>query len=269
MASPNDIILERPTNDLTLSENFQIFLDQYLVLKEGESADTLFDYDKYRNERTYGKTLELRQNLYTIIALTNLEELTRDEKVAFLINAYNFFAIDLVRKNLFKNGKRLKSITRIGLIPFSSFKKKQFIISGKKVSLDNIEKGGIKNFPSVKSLMSNQDGTIDARFHFSVICAALGCPILMKEAYTGANLDAQLDAATIAGLKQSRNLVEKNGSLYLTELFNWYKADFQNHRFTDGKAGTIQAFINGFLPQANTNLPVKFTKYDWKLNILE
>ncbi len=254
----------------SLSENIQLFYDKYVVFKQEGSEDTLVDYEQLYKDKKDQDTKNLKRAIYDMYAEVDLQSLNKEERLALLINAYNFFAIEMVNSNLYKNGKRLKSITKIGLIPFSAFKKKIFNIGGKIRSLDNIEKGGFPGKESVKELLTHENGTIDARFHFAVICAAKGCPILMKEAYTSKDIYTQLDTATIEGLKQARNLNQTQGKLYLTELFDWYAQDFKNHSTNGEQAtGNISNFILDFSPNTNTTLPIGFTKYDWDLNILE
>jgi hypothetical protein len=54
-------------------------------------------------------------------------------------------------------------------------------VGGRAYGLDEIEQGIIrKRFQ-------------EPRIHFALVCAAMGCPPLRGEAYTGARLDAQLD----------------------------------------------------------------------------
>jgi hypothetical protein len=263
LAAPNDIILDEPTNDLTLSENFQIFLDKYLISVEGESADTLFDYDKYRNERSYRSALELRQNLYTIIAKTDLEALNQGEKVAFLINAYNFFAIEMVSNNYFDpQGKRTKSISDIGGTgSFSAFKQPVYNIGGEAFSLDRIEK------ETLVPLVTFANGGVDARVHFAVICAANGCPILMKDAYTAKDVQQQLTNATVEGLKLKRNLDQDAGTL--TSLFNWYQTDFKNHSERGiNKTNNLNEFISMYTTGVDTSKfsATRNNAYDWAIN---
>jgi hypothetical protein len=258
-----DVILDEPTNNLGLTGNFQIFLDQFLVSKDNGTADTLFDYDKYRNERSYGKTLELRQNLYTVIAKTNLDKLNQNEKVAFLINTYNFFAIEMVSNNYFTpTGKRLESISNIaGVGSFKAFDLVDFNVAGKDMSLNDIEK------KTLVPLVTFNNGGVDARIHFAVICAANGCPILMKTAYAANTVQAQLTEATVEGLKLKRNLdVEK---VKLTELFNWYQSDFANHsEIGNSKLSSHTQFIAKYTEGVDASIFETFraVAYDWTVN---
>lgn len=258
-------VLAGTTNDNHFHENIQIYLNKYVVFKnQTKNQDTLVDYRKLFKEKDGASTLELRQNIYTQIAKSNYNEFSKNEKIAFLINSYNFFAIETVINNFNINGAELSSITHIGPFEFWAFGNLPYLIAGEQKTLDQIEK------ETLKPLLTFENGNLDARFHFAVICAAKGCPILIKNAYTGNDIDTQLDTATIEGLEVLRNLDTRNGEFKLTELFNWYQDDFNSHatNSTDAPAGNIREFINRYAPNTNTEGAVSYTTYDWSLNIL-
>ena len=209
-------------------------------------------------------TLELRQNLYTQVAKSNYDRFTKNEKTAFLINTYNFLAIETVITNFKTETGELDSITKIGPFEFWAFGNIPYLVAGEQKSLDQIEK------ETLKPLLTFDNGNLDARFHFAVICAANGCPILIKEAYTPDNINSQLDKATVEGLKVLRNLDTSNGALKLTELFTWYVDDFENHAIgnTEASSGDIRSFIKRYAPDTDVSGEISFTPYDWSLNIL-
>ena len=132
-----------------------------------------------------------------------------------------------------------------------------------KHSLNTLEK------TLLKGIVTNSDGSIDARFHFAVICAAKGCPILLNEAYDASKLNTQLDYITERGLSLTRNFEDLGSKTRFTELFNWYAQDFKNHKLDNGqKATTFSLFVNEFLPGANVTSNLEFITYDWSLNSL-
>jgi len=91
------------------------------------------------------------------------------EYQAFWINGYNLSVI---------NNYPLKSpIDKAGF-----FDKIKHNIGGKSITLNDIEN---------KLLRDNFSK--EARFHFVLVCAGLGCPPIINKAYTPANLDAQLE----------------------------------------------------------------------------
>jgi len=168
----------------------------------------------------------------------------RNERLAFLINAYNAWMARTVLENW-----PIDSITDIE--GFGIFKKKFLKVAGKTMSFDELEKQTI--MPQFK----------DPRAHFAINCAAVSCPPLHEEPYVGAKLDQQLDLVTTRFLEENPWGVEisKDGSsVRVSKLFDWYRKDFQ-------QAGGVIPFINQYrkikIPE-NTRL--QFIDYDWALN---
>lgn len=103
----------------------------------------------------------------------DFEALGRDEKLAFLINAYNAFTLRLILDH--------RPLASIRDIPSSErWDAVRWVLAGRTVSLNQIEHELIRpNFA-------------EPRIHFALVCAAVGCPPLRTEAYTGAELEEQL-----------------------------------------------------------------------------
>jgi hypothetical protein len=106
----------------------------------------------------------------------------RDERLAFLINAYNAGTVELV----LTRWPKLDSIKDLGSLLGSPWKKRFIPLLGGTRSLDDIEHGMIRA----------KGAYAEPRIHFAVNCASVGCPALRPEAYTAARLDAQLADAT-------------------------------------------------------------------------
>ena len=85
---------------------------------------------------------------------------SKSQKLAFLINAYNAFTIELVLTEY----PEVKSIKDLGSLVRSPWKKKFFTLLGKEHGLDDIEQGMIR-----------APGSFDeARIHMAVNCASIG-----------------------------------------------------------------------------------------------
>jgi len=71
--------------------------------------------------------------------------------------------------------------------------------------------------------------TMNHAFHFALNRASIDYPALRNRAYSGIDLEQQLESATRAFLSdRSRNrLDEVTGKLEVSEIFNWYKRDFE------------------------------------------
>ncbi len=194
------------------------------------------------------------------VSRTTFNKWSKNDQLAFLINAYNAWTVELILTKY----PNLKSIKDLGSFVQSPWKKNFIPLFGKMVSLDHIEHGLIRGSGRYN----------EPRIHFAVNCAAIGCPALRNRAYRGNSLSAQLNAATIAFLKdRSRNRF-KNGRLEVSNIFKWYRADFEK-----GWRGAKN--LNQFLAiyanalgltkgqQANVKsgkIKVRYLRYDWRLN---
>jgi Protein of unknown function, DUF547 len=181
----------------------------------------------------------------------------RERRLAFLINAYNAYTVELVLTKY----PDLASIRELGSVLRSPWKKRFIALFGGEVSLDDIEHGMIRA----------RGAFDDPRIHMAVNCASIGCPALRPEAFTSERLDAQLDDGVSRFLSdRTRNRADAKG-LHLSKIFDWYGADFA------GKAGSVAAWL---APHADllsddprtrealrgARLELDFLEYDWSLN---
>jgi len=180
----------------------------------------------------------------------------KKERLAFLINAYNAWTVELV----LSAWPKLESIKDLGSLLSSPWKKPFIPLFGKTRSLDDIEQGMIR-----------AKGAYDEpRIHFAVNCASIGCPALRPEAYTAAKLDAQLADATRRFLSDRTRNRSDDGKLEVSSIFKWYGEDFQ-------LAGGLRAFLAdqgealGLTDDQRRSLrdgslEIAFLPYDWRLN---
>ena len=108
-------------------------------------------------------------------------------------------------------------------------------------------------------------GWKDARVHFMVNCASVGCPPLRRRIYTAENIDPMLAENTRRALDTPLHLDRAGDVLRLSSLFDWYAADFV------GQSGSVEAFIRDHgSSSAKAKLEatdaVEFIDYDWSLN---
>ncbi|MEM1057344.1 MAG: DUF547 domain-containing protein [Bacteroidota bacterium] len=190
------------------------------------------------------------------LAATDPSALSDDDRLAFLLNAYNAYALRLVADHY-----PIESILDVTPGPFVPSVNSPFSVSfaqigGEEVSLDDIEHGTIRE---------NFD---EPRIHVALVCAAIACPPLRREAYEGAQLDAQLDdQAQIFLANAEKNLVNVSaGTARFSKIFDWFKGDF------GGSDADIQRFaapyFEGEAREAleGATLDVSYFDYDWSLN---
>ena len=233
----------------------QLLQNHVYELRGGQATEV--DYAGFKQEQqslqTYLKKLEQ-------ISQSEFDRWPKAEQLAFLINAYNAWTVELILTKY----PKLDSIKDLGSL-FSSPWKKEFIpFLGKTRSLDDIEHGLIRGSGRYN----------EPRIHFAVNCASIGCPALAREAYTGDKLEQQLERAAALFLQdRSRNRL-KGDELEVSSIFKWYRDDFkQGWR----GAHSLEAFLAGYaLALALSSeqkadllaekIDIDFLSYDWDLN---
>ncbi|MBC8086345.1 MAG: DUF547 domain-containing protein [Phycisphaerae bacterium] len=187
--------------------------------------------------------------------------LPRAEELAFWINAYNAYTIALINKH--RERKSIRNINKTaGLIKaYGPWTEKIANVGGRDYSLDEIEQDIVR--PRFK----------DARVHFALVCAALGCPPLRSEAYTGSRLDEQLDDQARVFLLQSpsKNRVDvAKRTVYLSPIFVEFR-DYIND--FGGSHQSVGQYVARFFPAgperellSGGKFKLQITKYDWALN---
>ena len=108
----------------------------------------------------------------------------------------------------------------------------------------------------------------EPRIHFALVCAAVGCPPLRNEAYTGDRLEAQLEAQTRLVHRDGRwfRYDRDRNTVHLTKLYEWYGGDFKQ------AAGSVPRYVAAYSPQLKEAVDagrppnVRWLDYDWSLN---
>ncbi len=225
------------------------------VLREGQA--TQVDYAGFLTQRS-----ELSQYLIELSNLSSAEfdALSNEQQLAFLINAYNAWTVEFILTQY----PDLDSIKDLGSFFRSPWKKEFIPLLGKTRSLDDIEHNLIRGSERYK----------DARIHFAVNCASVGCPALRAEAYQGATLNAQLEEQTQLFLADSsRNRLAKD-VLEVSSIFKWYREDFEKGwSGADSLEGFFALYAEALkltdqqvLAIQNGKIDIEFLDYDWHLN---
>jgi len=163
---------------------------------------------------------------------------SRDESLAYWINVYNAYTIDLILSNY-----PVGSI--IDLDNGNPWEIKRIVLANKKYSLNQIEHEIIR--PQFK----------DARIHFAVNCAAMSCPKLHNRAMTASNLNTTLDQLTKEFVNNKGQNVISSKQAQLSKIFEWYALDF----------GNLSEFINQYATdKLDASAQISYREYDWKLN---
>lgn len=223
---------------------WQEMLNKYLVLENGQS------YFQYQQVSAADKALLAKTIKH--LSQIKISRYNRDEQLAYWINLYNILTVDVILKN-----PKVTSITQIEqnwLGQTQVWDTPVITVEAIKLTLNDIEHRILRPIWN------------DPRIHAAVNCASLGCPDLSAKAYTGKEINAQLNATFFAFINSSKGLLLQDNKLLLSKIFQWYGSDF-------GDQSQMFAFIGYFvrdqklqnlLKQPTIN--IGYQDYDWNLN---
>lgn len=203
-----------------------------------------------------GKTLaDLRQGLAAIDAAA----LAPADRLAYWINAYNVNVVATVVDHY--PVASIRDISTDWIARLNVFKKDTVPVLGGMTSLDEIENVRIRQ------------AFKDPRIHFAINCAAVSCPPIRTEAFTGSRLGEQLDDQARRFLNDPRRGVQIESQagrivIHVTKVMDWFADDFKQW------GGGQVPFLRKYLPPdkqrqidaAKGNVTLDFYSYDWSLN---
>ncbi len=197
---------------------------------------------------------------------------TRNDKVAFWINAYNALTLKAIIDNYPIKARLFKSLTypknSIRQIP-GVWDKRQFLVMGQKMTLDQVEHRILR------------EQFKEPRIHVALVCAARSCPPLRSVPYVSKKLDQQFDDQARKFLSQPTNFrVDKKAKkVYLSKIFQWFGKDFVTiYKPAQGFTGHGEAqrsvlnFVSKYLSAGDAEYlrtgkyKVLYLDYDWTLN---
>jgi len=168
---------------------------------------------------------------------------SKDEQLAFYMNVYNAETLQFIIDNY-----PVETIKDLGGFLSTPWDKKVVTLFGDPTTLNTLEH---------KIIRKQFD---EPRIHFALVCAAVSCPPLRREAYTAAKLDSQLDNQARIFLQQKEKNRIEGDTLYLSSIFDWYGGDFET------KKRTLNQYVDPYIDGNAVGKEVEFTEYDWGLN---
>ncbi|MDO1501545.1 DUF547 domain-containing protein [Winogradskyella maritima] len=167
-----------------------------------------------------------------------LDSLSREDKLAYWINAYNALTIDLILRNY-----PVKSIKDIK----DPWDQRLWKFGDKWFNLNQIE----------HEILRKMD---EPRIHFAIVCASFSCPKLQNSAFTAENLDAQLTEATKSFLADPNRNDLSEDRIAISKIFKWFKSDFTEN-------GSVIDFLNQYSEvNISSNAKKTYKDYNWDLN---
>lgn len=203
------------------------------LLKKYVNSNGDVNYTSIKNNE-----VELTAFLNQLIKTTPESSWTKNEKLAYWINAYNAFTVKLIVDNY-----PLKSIKDIK----SPWDKKFISYNGKLISLNHIEHEILRKMN-------------EPRIHFAINCASISCPKLLNSAFESNTMNSQLNRVSKSFINNSEKNRLNKDEVKISKIFKWFNKDFE-------KKGTIIDFLNKFSEiKINPKAKIEYLDYDWNLN---
>jgi hypothetical protein len=241
------------------SKTFDQLLDLYV--RNGEVY-----YRAIKSER--GKL----DNYVAQLATASVDKLSRDEQLAFWLNAYDALVLRTIADHYPIQGKSseypAKSIRQIP----GAFDRLTHRVAGRTLTLDQIEQTVLPGFH-------------DPRVYFAIGRGAVGSGRLRSEAFTGARLEEQLAdvAAECVTRAQCVSIDRESGKMSVSPIFSWREKEFAAAYADKAPAAFAsrspieRAAIAFVMPKllatereflARNTFQVVYSKFDWTLNDL-
>ncbi len=178
---------------------------------------------------------------------------SREAKLAFWINAYNAVTIQGILREYPTRSIRNHTAKVVG---YNIWDDLLLPVGGRQYSLNQMEHDILRKAG-------------EPRIHFAVVCASIGCPRLLNQAYTSAQLDAQLTSNTqhFFADRAKFNYDGQSRRINISPILKWFAEDF-------GASQAQQlATIAPYLPDGGARrlatsgtATVSYLSYDWDLN---
>jgi len=176
----------------------------------------------------------------------------RTEQMAYWLNLYNALTVQVILDHY-----PVESIRDIDTSPgwFSDgpWDEKLIRIENEQLTLNDIEHRILRPIWQ------------DARIHYGVNCASIGCPDLQLDAFTGSNLEPLLEKAARDYINDARGVSIANGRIRVSSIYDWFFEDFGGTEDT-----LIAHLIRYAAPELRAGLKevgeLHESDYDWRLN---
>jgi len=221
------------------------------LLRKYADTDGMVDYAAWK--ASDADRASLKDYLGTLSAADPTAETSKAGKLAFWINAYNALTVHGILKEYPTSSIRNHTAKVVG---YNIWDDLLLPVGEQQYSLNQME----------HEILRKLD---EPRIHFAIVCASVGCPRLLNEAYTPAKLEEQLTVNTRDFFARKRNFQADvaNRRVQMSAILDWFGEDF---------GPTPQkrlASLAKYMPDeptrhlvASEDFSVSFLDYDWSLN---
>lgn len=199
---------------------------------------------------------KLDQYLQTLTTADPNKPASKNAKLAFWINAYNAVTVKGILREYPTTSIRNHTAKLWG---YNIWKNLRLPVGDTPINLDSIEHEVLRKMG-------------EPRIHFAIVCASIGCPRLLNEAYLPEQLDEQLtrNAQHFFAQQQNFRVDYDSNRVYLSAILDWFGEDFGSGQ---------QALLKAVAPYVTDNrasafmlqkgVRVSYLDYDWGLNSQE
>lgn len=221
------------------------------LLKKYVDADGYVDYQAWRGSASDGQLLG--SYLTTLSQANPQAPSSKEAKLAFWINAYNAVTVHGILREYPTTSIRNHTAKLIG---YNIWKDLQLLVGGRPHSLETIEHQILRKMG-------------EPRIHFAIVCASIGCPRLLNQAYTADDVQNQLEmnAKDFFSRPQNFQFDEASQRFQMSEILSWFGKDFGPNQASQLR--TIARWLPTPAAQAAAQRgtgSVSFLKYNWNLN---
>ncbi|MGB3776585.1 MAG: DUF547 domain-containing protein [Leeuwenhoekiella sp.] len=237
LTSQGQPIKKAPEKLTSMTTNSAVNVDHSVwdsLLKKHVSSNGLVDYKGFESDRQ-----SLNAYMQKLSSLNPTNDWSVQELLAYYINLYNVYTVDLILRNYPTN-----SIQDID----GAFTKAFIPIGKRTLSLGGLENGVLRKMN-------------EPRIHFAINCASISCPKLLREAYTSAKINEQLEEAVNGFINSDKNEISPSDAK-ISSIFKFYTKDFISEETPD-----LPAYINMFSKtKIVPGAAVTYKEYNWSLN---
>ncbi|KAK8552237.1 hypothetical protein V6N13_120649 [Hibiscus sabdariffa] len=263
---PSGIIELKPKPIAEIASRLRVL--SYAIFEAYASEDgTHIDYTSIHGSEEFARYLRIVQELQRV----KVQDMPREEKLAFFINLYNMMAIHAI----LAWGHPAGPLERRKL--FGDFK---YVVGGCTYSLSSIQNGILRANQRPPYNLLKPFGVKDKRLqvalpypeplvHFALVSGSRSGPAL--RCYSPGNIDKELMDAARDFLRAGGLIVDLNGKVaYASKILKWYSVDFGKtelevlkHASNYLKPTESEALLQMI---ADGQLKVIYQPYDWRLN---
>ncbi len=178
---------------------------------------------------------------------------TKAELLAFWINAYNALTVYGILREYPTSSIRNHTAKLFG---YNIWKNLKLRVAGNAYSLEDIEHKILRKMG-------------EPRIHFAIVCASIGCPRLLNEAYVPEKLDAQLttNAQSFFADPEKFRYDARARRFWVSPILQWFAEDFGPDQVS--RLRTIAPYLPDETSRQlamSGNVSLAYLDYDWNLN---